>query len=185
MYYKKIDVPNFEIMVDEISKLVEPQISKNLRYWDIKYMEFFNHTPVFFRYLQRNFFRLPILFRFYNSPPFSELPPHKDNVVNARNKIGFNIPIHGTENTVMNFYKTLDDNMALSYTGFGNSPTQLLKDRSKIILVDSVVIDQPTLVRTDELHGVINQNPTYRLVLGMKYSGNTFEEVFKFNTDNV
>lgn len=183
MFYKKIDVPNFDIMVDELLNLVHPQISKNLRYWDLPYMDFFNSTPTFFRYLQKNFFNLPILFRFYNSPPFYELLPHKDNFMNARNRIAFNIPIAGTKNTIMNFYKTSDDNMILSYTGFGKAPMQLPKDNTKIVLVDSVEIDKPTLVRTDELHGVSNQNPTYRLVLSMKYSGDSFEKVFKFSDD--
>lgn len=180
--YQKIEIPNFEAMVEEILQLVQPQIEQNLRYWDIGFTEIHKKTPTFFDYIRQNFYRMPALFRFYNTPPFGRLGAHIDNSQIAKNRIGFNIPLLGTANTEMNYYDSPSDNLELSPTvGFGSMPAQLIKDRSKLVFLDRVVIDKPTLLRTDVIHEVVNNNDSYRLVLGMKFIGNTFEEVYKFN----
>jgi hypothetical protein len=181
MVYKKIKVPNFEIMAEEILTLTQPQISQNLRFWDLPASAFYKSTPVFFNYLKTHFYRLPILFRFYNTPPYGMLGPHIDNLATAPNKIGFNIPLSGTKNTLMNYYTTPQDNLDITHNGgFGAMPAQIIKDKEKLVLVDSLEIDEPTLVRTDIIHEVTNPNLTYRLVLGMKFVGNTFEDIYKF-----
>jgi hypothetical protein len=178
--YKKIKIPNFEIIKSELLALVSPQISQNLRYWDLPFSEFFKSTPVFCKYIENNFYRFPILFRFYNSPPFYELVPHIDNLPTAKNRIGFNIPLAGTENTAMNYYDTTNDNLEAKISGgLGSLPTQFIKDETKLVLIDSFEVDQPTLLRTDAIHSVSNPNETYRLVLGMKFIGTTFDEVYK------
>lgn len=178
--YKKIEIPNFEIIKTELLTLVSPQISQNLRYWDIPGIDFFKSAPVFFNYISKNFYRFPILFRFYNTPPHDGLGPHIDNSPTAKNRIGFNIPLAGTKNTVMNYHDPLHDNIELHHTvGFGSMPAQLIKDYTKLILIDSLEIDQPTLLRTDRIHSVSNPNDTYRLILSMKLIGTTFEEVYK------
>jgi len=181
LLYKKIEIPNFEIISEEIITLVQPQISQNLRFWDLSLLTFSNYTPVFFNYLKTHFYKFPILFRFYNTPPFSKLGPHIDNVPTALNRIGFNLPLLGTKNTSMSYYDTPKDNLQISYTGFANMPTQLIKNNERLVLVDSVEIDKPTLLRTDAIHGVDNPNATYRLILGMKFIGTTFESVYRFD----
>jgi len=184
MLYKKITVPNFEAIKAEILELVAPQISQNLRYWDVPFIEFYKSTPCFYNYMKENFYMFPRLFRFYNSPPFGGLGPHIDNLPTAKNRIGFNIPLAGTENTLMNYYDTPSDNLEITHNlGFGSMPAQLIKDKSRLVLIDSVEIDQPTLLRTDVIHSVTNPNETYRLVMGMKLIGSTFEEVYKGNLD--
>jgi hypothetical protein len=178
--YRKIKIPEFEIITAEILTLVSPQISQNLRYWDVPAFNFYNFTPTFFNYLLKNFHRLPALFRFYNTPPFENLVPHIDDLPTAKTRIGFNIPLAGTKNTAMDYYTTPSDNLELRPTGgFGNSPAQTIKDHTKLVLIDSLEVDQPTLLRTDVIHSVSNPNETYRLILGMKLVGSTFEEVLK------
>lgn len=178
--YRKIEIPNFEIIKTELLTLVETQISQNLRYWDLPAIDFFKSAPMFCKYILKNFYKFPALFRFYNTPPFGGLGPHIDNLPTAKNRIGFNIPLAGTKNTVMSYYYTPNDNLELTHNlGFGSMPAQLIKDNTKLILIDNLEIDQPTLLRTDVIHSVSNLNDTYRLVLGMKLIGTTFEEVFK------
>lgn len=180
MLYKKVEIPNFKVIVNEILLLAEPEISKNLRYWDVPFDDICTRTPIFFNYLVKNLKTIPILFRFYNSPPFGGLGPHIDNLPTARNRIGFNIPLAGTKNTLMQYYDTPSDNLEIALSqGFGAMPAQIIKDKSKLVLIDSVEIDQPTFVRTDRIHSVTNPNKTYRLVLGIKLIGTTFEEVYK------
>ena len=167
-------------MSNEILTMVSPQISQNLRFWDLPVIDFYKHTPTFFNYIKENFYRFPILFRFYNTPPNGMLIPHIDNLVTAPNKIGFNIPLSGTKNTFMNYYTTPEDNLGVTLNGgFGSMPAQIIKDKTKLVLIDSFEVDQPTLLRTDMIHSVDNPNDSYRLILGMKFTGSTFEEVYK------
>ena len=180
--YQKIDIDEFELIRDELLKFVEPQISQQLRYWDINYIEFLKNTPRFIRYISKMLYRPPVLFRFYNTPPFSKLAPHVDNLADSANKIGFNIPLLNTENTLMKYYETTADNMEIAPSaGFASMPAQLIIDTRKLVLLDSFVLDKPAIVRTDIIHEVVNDNDSYRLVLGMKLIGDNFEEVFKFN----
>jgi hypothetical protein len=178
--YKKIKIVNFEAIKSELLELVAPQISQNLRHWDVPLVEIYKSSPSIFNYIRENFYRFPILFRFYNSPPFYDLIPHIDNVPAAINKIGLNIPLAGTKNTVMNYYSTTADNLETKITGgLGGHPTQFIKDQNRLVLLDSFEVDQPTLLRTDAIHSVSNPNDSYRLILGMKFIGSTFEEVYK------
>lgn len=180
LLYQKIEVPNFEIIREEILTLVEPQISQKLRFWDLPVLDFYKSTPTFYHYVSKNFCRLPLLFRFYNTPPFGELLPHIDNVDRAKNKIALNIPLSGTKNTTMDYYTTVEDNLYLTYTeGKAYLPVQVIKDESQITVIDSLELDTPALVRTDVIHGVKNNNDTYRLIVSLKFVGNSFEEVYK------
>jgi hypothetical protein len=182
LLYRKIKIPNFDLMVEELLTLVQPQISQKLRYWDLTLPTFYHSAPTLFKYLKTDFYKFPILFRFYNTPPYGMLGPHIDNLTTAPNKIGFNIPLSGTKNTFMNYYTTPQDNLDITHDGgFGAMPAQIIKDTSKLELVNSLEIDQPTLLRTDVIHSVDNPNETYRLILGMKFIGNTFEDVYKFD----
>jgi len=180
MIYKKIDVPNLEVLISEILTMVSPQISQNLRFWDLPVIDFYKHTPTFFNYIKENFYRFPILFRFYNTPPFGKLTPHIDNVNGAKNKIALNIPLLGTKNTSMDYYTTVEDNLYITHTeGKAYLPVQVIKDESQITIIDSLELDTPTLVRTDVIHGVKNNNDSYRLIMSLKFVGSTFEEVYK------
>jgi hypothetical protein len=182
LLYQKINIPDFEVIKNEILEMVAPQISQNLRYWDVPLIEIYKSSPSIFNYIRENFYRFPVLFRFYNSPPFYDLVPHIDNMPDAKNKIGFNIPLAGTKNTAMNYYSTPADNLETRETGgLGRLPTQFIKDKTRLVLIDTFEVDQPTLLRTDVIHSVSNPNDSYRLILGMKFIGSTFEEVYKFD----
>lgn len=178
--YQKIAVPNFDLMVEEILNSVQEQVDEKLRYWDLPVEHFKKHTPIFMKYIEDSFYDLPILFRFYNSPPFEGIGPHVDNLPNAKNKIGFNFPLMNTKNTLMDYYTNPYDNVKMLFNrGFGGDHSQGIKDISRLTLIDSVEIDVPTLVRTDVYHSVRNPNDSYRLILGMKFIGTQFEQVFK------
>jgi hypothetical protein len=186
LLYKKIKIPNFDVMSEEILKMVQPQISQNLRYWDLPFTAFQRHTPELFKYLTTNFHRLPILFRFYNTPPYSDLPVHTDNIETAKNKIALNMPLYGTKNTTMDYYVTDKDNLHVSYTdGIKDYPIRLLKDNLYITLIDSMELDSPSLIRTDILHGVRNNNDYYRLTLSLKFVGDNFDTIFKILPENA
>jgi|694.fasta_scaffold21455_9 hypothetical protein len=183
VYYKKINIPNYEVMRQELLSFSEQKIAENARFWDLPKDQVETHAPTLYKYLLENFHRLPALYRFYNTPPFSNLVAHIDNTPWATNRIGLNVPLAGVENTQMNYYTTPEDNLELRYAGFVNEAAQFIKDKSKLVLSDTVVVDQPTLLRTDCIHDVVNDNPTRRIVMGMKFIGREFDEVYKHSLE--
>ena len=186
LLYKKIKIPNFDVMTEEILKMIQPQISQKLRYWDLPFTAFQRHTPELFKYLTTNLHRLPILFRFYNTPAYSDLPIHTDNIETAKNKIALNIPLYGTKNTTMDYYVTDIDNLHVTFTdGIKDYPIRLIKDNLPLTLIDSMELDSPTLIRTDILHGVRNNNNDYRLTLSLKLLGDNFDNVFKIPPEDA
>ena len=180
MLYKKLNVPNFEILKDELLELIRPEISQNLRFWTLSVASVYKQAPNLSNFIFKNFIKAPVLIRCYNTPPFSGLVPHIDNVKNARNQVALNIPLYGTQNTSMDYYSTEEDNLFLTYTdGKANLPVQVIKDQNKLVLIDSIELDIPALVRTDVIHGIRNDNSTYRLIASFKFLGSSFEEVYK------
>lgn len=177
--YQELNVENFEDIRDELLVFSKKNIELELRYWDVPIIDFFKNTRSFSMFLINNFYSLPIICRFYNSPPFYKLAAHTDNHDNPKNKIGLNIPLVGTENTQMEFYQTPEDNLILSKLGLNGEPTRSVKNLNLLELIDTIELKQPTLVRTDILHGVNNYKSTRRLILGLKFNGSSFKEVYK------
>jgi hypothetical protein len=96
--------------------------------------------------------------------------------------LGLNIPIIGYENTTMNWYDCPDDNLIDGNYGFNNITASRVVDFTKLTKVDTAIIDCPTFVRTDVVHGIINDNITRRLVLSLRFPysytfGQNFEDV--------
>jgi len=183
LYYQKINVPNYEVMRQELIKFTIEDVNNDTRYWDVYRDKFKNTCPEFFEFVTANS-KIPIrLCRFYLTPPNETLEPHIDGLVVNRSPIGLNFPIIGWENTTMDWYDCPIDNLIDGGYGFGNINSCKVVDMTKLVKVSSVTIDVPTFVRTDVVHGVTNINPTKRLILSIRwYNNNTlgqnFNEVF-------
>ena len=184
IFYKKINVDNFEEMRKELEIATLDRVNLNTRYWGEPYTWFKQNTPTFYNFIESKK-KVPIRFcRFYLTPPNSSLQPHADGVSTFRSPIGLNIPISGYENTTMDWYSCPDDNFDNGYHGFENIPASKVIDFTKLEKIDSTVIDCPTFVRTDVVHGIDNYKPTSRLVLSVRFPyskqfGQNFEDVWK------
>jgi len=82
----------------------------------------------------------------------------------------------------MDWYSCPDDNFDNGRLGFNKTPASKVIDPTKLVKIDSTVIDRPTFVRTDVVHGIINNNNTRRLVLSLRFPysykfGQNFEDV--------
>ncbi len=185
LLYKKLVVDNFEAMRLELEVATSNKTKTNPRFWDEPFTWFKDNTPTFYTFIQSRR-KIPIrLCRFYLTPKYDKLIPHVDGLTNNKSPIGLNIPISGYYNTSMDWYSCPEDNFRDGNYGFNNITASRVVDFSKIKKIDSTVIDCPTFVRTDVVHGVINNNDTPRLVLSIRFPysslfGQNFEDVFHF-----
>lgn len=182
--YKKLNVVNFEAMRVELERATIDKVNANLRFWGEHYSWFETNAPTFYDFVESRK-KVPIrMCRFYLTPAYDFLTPHADGASHNRSPIGLNIPISGYENTTMDWYSCPDDNFENGHVGFNKTSASKVIDFSKLVKIDTTVIDCPTFVRTDVVHGVTNNNPTRRLVLSLRFIytptfGQNFEDVMK------
>lgn len=183
-YYKKLNVANFELIRNELEIATVDNVKQNLRFWDVSFEWFKTNAPLTYEFIN-SYKRVPVrLCRFYLTPKFDKLIPHVDGLTNNRSPIGLNIPIIGYQNTTMDWYSCPDDNFTGGNYGFNRITASRIIDFSKIKKIDSTTIDCPTFVRTDIVHGVINNTSSKRLVLSLRFPysssfGQNFEDVMK------
>lgn len=186
LLYKKIKVENFESIRNELEQATVDNVAKNFRFWDVPFNWFKDKSPLLYEFIESRK-RIPVrLCRFYLTPPLDILRPHVDGLTTNKSPIGLNIPIIGYKNTSMDWYDCADDNLEDGPYGFGGITASHVIDFSKLKHVDSTVIDCPTFVRTDVVHGVVNNNPTSRLVLSLRFYysktyGQNFEDVMNIS----
>ena len=186
IFYKKLNVENFDLIRDELIRATVDDIAKGLRFWDVPFAWFKDASPLLHEFVDSRK-RIPIrLCRFYLTPKYDVLIPHIDGLTNNRSPIGLNIPIIGYENTTMNWYDCPDDNLTDGNYGFNNITASRVVDFTKLTKVDTAIIDCPTFVRTDVVHGVQNFNSSQRLVLSIRFPyvatfGKQFEDVMELS----
>jgi hypothetical protein len=186
LLYKKLIVDNFEAMRKELEIATLDKVNSKIRYWDESFIWFKDNAPIFYNFVESKS-KVPIrLCRFYLTPPLGTLIPHVDGLTNHRSPVGLNIPIIGYENTTMDWYSCPDDNFKDGRYGFNNITASRVIDFTKIKKIETTVIDCPTFVRTDVVHGVTNNNPTCRLVLSLRFPystnfGQNFEDVMELS----
>ena len=182
IHYKKLNVDNFETMRLELEAATIDKVNANIRVWGEDYSWFETNAPTFYNFIESRK-KVPIrMCRFYLTPVHGFLEPHADGTSDNRSPIGLNIPISGYQNTTMDWYSCPDDNFKNGALGFNKTTASRVIDLTKLVKIDTTVIDCPTFVRTDVVHGVINNNNTRRLVLSLRFPyshnfGQNFEDV--------
>lgn len=183
IHYRKLNVDDFETMRIELEAATMDKVKANTRFWGEEYIWFKENAPSFFNFIESRK-KVPIrMCRFYLTPAYDFLTPHADGTSDYRSPIGLNIPISGYQNTSMDWYSCPNDNFENGHLGFNKTPASRVIDFTKLVKIDTTVIDCPTFVRTDVVHGIINNNPTSRLVLSLRFPysykfGQYFDEVF-------
>jgi hypothetical protein len=87
----------------------------------------------------------------------------------------------------MDWYICPNNNLFNDY-GFNKMSACRVIDLKKLTKIDSVNINTPTFVRTDNVHGITNLNPTQRLILSLRFYysstfGQNFEDVFDLSEE--
>lgn len=186
MFYRKLNIHGYELIRDELEAMSAANVSAGLRFWDVCFSEFETGAPSFFKFMEQRRKVDIRLCRFYLMPPNDSLLLHIDGFSFFRSPIGLNFPVIGVENTSMDWYTCPDDNFINGHYGFNKIASAQIIDFSKVTKVESTIIDCPTFVRTDIVHGVINSKDTPRLVLSVRFpftknSGQQFEDVMELD----
>jgi hypothetical protein len=186
LYYKKLNIDNFEAMRSELEAATIDRVKSNTRFWGESYMWFKQNTPTFYNFIETRKKISIRMCRFYLTPAHDFLAPHADGASDYRSPIGLNIPIIGWHNSSMDWYSCPDDNFENGHLGFNKTPASRVIDFTKLVKIDTTVIDRPTFVRTDVVHGITNNNPTCRLVLSLRFPyttrfGQNFEDVMNIS----
>lgn len=114
--------------------------------------------------------QLPILssiWNFYKIEPYADIPVHID----AQRNCAFNIPLQGTDQSATAFYESVGpENLVYD-------PTRVLHwAKHDLEKVFEFSLSQPTLIKNDVPHGVIN-GPHQRIILSWSINKDfTFEQ---------
>jgi hypothetical protein len=183
MLYRKLTVPYFSKIQEELINSTKLNTLEFKRYWDTAWQDFESLSPTLYKFINLRKKTAVRLCRFYLTPPHDLLPPHVDGVSTNRSPLGLNIPISGIENTKMIWYDNPEYNFNDGNYGFNNMPSSRVADITLINKINEAVIDVPTFVRTDVVHAVVNPTDDYRLLLSIRFNfnektGKNFDEVF-------
>lgn len=111
----------------------------------------------------------------YFCPPNTGLKPHIDL---GKSPISLNIPICNVEGTQYIFYDTSKENLkkagdSLDAAGLSLSNGLIAIDGSKMILMDTLELTEPCLMRTHVLHGVINRTNKTRIIIAIAWASSS------------
>lgn len=183
MLYKKLAIPNFNQIQKDLQDFTKLSLAEEKRYWDVSWNELESTTPSLCELINQRR-KIPVrACRFYLTPPWGILKPHVDGLSQNRSPLGLNIPILGCENTRMIWYDCPEDNLEDGNYGFDNYTASKVIDMSRLTKIEETVIDVPTFVRTDTVHGIINAKNSPRLILSIRFYfsksyGTEFNQVF-------
>jgi hypothetical protein len=183
MNYKKLNVPEFETIRSELEMFTKDAVLSKKRFWDVPYNDFKILCPTLFNFIEKRKKLKVRMCRFYLTSENNGLQPHLDGLTYDRSPFGLNIPVFGHEGSTMDWYDCPEDNFKNGNYGFGGMTSSIIIDLNRLKKVESTVIDCPTFVRTDVVHGVENYKNSQRLVLSIRFEynkniGQQFDEVF-------
>ena len=169
--YRNIVIPNLEEIQQELLACIDHDYKIDTKPHAFTYPESYmiSKCPKFMSWLKPRS-KLPIrLLRFYITPPHQELDIHIDGggstpVV----PFGLNIPVAGTKNTYMTWYKCDPDNIVSEARGgylVGTHP----RDINKLEVTESLEILKPCFTNNAIMHGVKNESDEYRVMFTVRW----------------
>jgi hypothetical protein len=177
--YQKIIIEDYESIRLELLKLItEEQLnSQTNTSWTIRSSTAIDKCPTLKNFL-KNRCKKPITsVKFYISPPGLGTRHHVDGT-ERRQPFGITLPLMNTENTYFNWYKEDPTNFVKREFQITPLPENFMSplsetyipiDISKLELLDSLEITQPTFTRTDLMHNVTNNTDKLRVVVVLRW----------------
>lgn len=170
--YQILKIDNFLELQQELSTAIEGMFqNKECAINDPAPSWFEQHCPKTYKFLLSRS-KVPIRYlRFYCTPGGELLTPHVDGHVNFRAPFGLNIPVTGTQNTLMKWYKTDSENLYDHKAWHDGNPliACLPKVFEGLEKIDELELLDPHFVRTDIIHSVFNPNTDLRVILSVRW----------------
>lgn len=162
-------IPNFKSIQQELLKGIRHDYKQHDKPHAFTYAESYmkEHCPLFMSWLIPRL-KLPVrLYRYYVTPPRSNLSIHIDGT-NPTVPFALNIPILGTENTLHSFYETNVDNIEYK-TGAGYLAATQPINLSKLKLISQLEIVEPHVTNNSVLHGITNDTDQFRIMFTVRW----------------
>lgn len=166
MYFKTLQIPYLKNIQDEVLKIIPPEAFStegSLHSYSTK----FRSLPSIAKLLVQN-----KIHKFVIDITLVCLPPHRELGIHTDGDLrGLNIPILNCENTYIIWYTALQESRRVSQEDryfFGI-------DKNHCVERCRTEMNQAKFVDLQPLHGAINPNDTYRLLLSIK-----LDHSFKF-----
>ena len=187
MYYKKLNINNFERIQDTLVPYILNYIEHNLTEEKLFYnlisdedlKKFKQDIPELFEGIRRELGSEVILISYLFIDTHSHVPIHTDaNNPLVKRRIRLNWPIlNGTSASTI-FYQKKSENIQGTLDSLSNGVTGYYYDLDDCNEVDKYLLDTPTLMNVKELHGIqiLNYNLP-RVLLSMRLSNE--EEVYQ------
>jgi hypothetical protein len=177
--YQKIIIEDYESIRLELLKLItEEQLnSQTNTSWTIRSSTAIDKCPTLKNFLKNRCKKPVTLVKFYISPPGLGTGYHVDGT-ERRQPFGLTLPLMNTENTYFNWYKEDPTNFVRREFRIAPLPENFMSplsetyipiDISKLELLDSLEITQPTFTRTDLMHSVTNNTDKIRGVVVLRW----------------
>lgn len=174
--YHKLDIDNFEDIRAELEAATDERFKKSkVMWWNPPNVEWIQENcPLAHKWVTENI-NLPIWFyRFQITLPNDELVPHIDGTKEKPRIYTLNFPIMRKYNSTMTWYKYDTDNWETQPISLGgklghNAKAGVPLDMSKLEISEQIIVDRPTLLRTDIPHSLQNYNDQYRSVLSVRF----------------
>lgn len=188
MLYKKIEIPNFDLMQKELQGLVIGKFADQSQWsvYDPTLEEMADRCPLFHNYILSKSLMPLRFYRIYSTPGNGKLNPHIDGGQMHKSPLGLNVPIHGCTNSVMKWFDGSNASIINGYFGYGGLPACRILNEHELKCTEQIEVDRPTFVRTDFIHSVENYNNTPRVLLSVRWAytktkGKFFDQVWDFS----
>lgn len=187
MYYKKLNIDNFERIQDTLIPYAVNYVNENISEEKLFYnliseehlQEFKRDVPELFESIQRSLGSDVILMSYLFIDTHSDVPIHTDaNNPSIKKRIRLNWPILNSTSALTVCYQKKSENIHGTLRSLSNGVVGHSYNDTDCYEVDKYVLDVPTLMNVKELHGIqILNHKLPRILLSMRLSNE--EEVYQ------
>lgn len=181
--YKILNVDGWPKMQEELANYTAPflQSTSTQRFWDLPGIHLFFHCPTFAAFIRQRTIKPIRYLRLYRTMPHTVVEPHYGPSTEA----AINFPIVGYKNSFMNWYSNPQDNVEPDGNVVDGFKQLRIIDMQRLKMIDTLVLDKPTIVKTDGVTDVQHHSESQRLILRVGFVDDVLmselDEVFDFS----
>lgn len=163
--YKKIYIENWIQMIEEFKNVVDFPLYKEAFSY-LPNIEIFSSCRTFNQWITSNNIQLLKAAVIVSDTSAGEYPPHVDSQINS---LALNFPIENCLETETQFFKLTDDDQILELAKPNGTRYKKIIFSSTPKLVDSYVLDSPTILNTHIPHKLVNTSRSSRIALSFRF----------------
>jgi len=171
-FYKPLPFSNFDSITDKIKVFIRDQSEQKTISYKIDVQELLYQIPDLKTQIEQYNFSDIDVARILITSPDSTLRLHNDGNNENPKFLALNWPLLNCANTVMRWFDAKILTKNYEEEGYGIFD---LYDRANSTLLDQFEIVTPTIVNIQRPHDVVNNNPTTRIMLSLRFKEEPIE----------